>query len=316
MKRHAFPLVITATLASLVLGGCGDDEPDKADDPAPTPASETSDPAEPTTPASEEPTADDVTTTAAPPATTEVPLFFVADTPQGPRLFAEQREVEADNPVAESLALLLGGDVADDDYHTVVPAGSLETEAGFDGIGDDGFYSLTLTGEQWTTRPDGMTKADVDLALQQIVYTLLSQAGEGEEEGMNGGVDFYLDGDKSSFLGVSGTVEAAPELDVRGFVNVLSPQEGATVSGSFTAKGEASSFEATVPWQVLDDTGAMVLEGFATAEGWIDGLYPWETDVDVSSLAPGEYTFVAMTDDPSGGEGGGPTEDTKTIIVE
>ena len=36
----------------------------------------------------------------------------------------------------------------------------------------------------------------------------------------------------------------------------------------------------------------------------------------MSSLAPGTYTFVAMTDDPSGGEGGGPTEDTKTIIVQ
>ena len=47
----------------------------------------------------------------------------------------------------------------------------------------------------------------------------------------------------------------------------------------------------------------------------MDKLYPWETEVDVSDLAPGTYTFVAMTDDPSGGEGGGPTEDTKTIIV-
>ena len=61
----------------------------------------------------------------------------------------------------------------------------------------------------------------------------------------------------------------------------------------------------------------MVKEGFATAEGWMDKLYPWETEVDVSDLEPGEYTFVAMTDDPSGGtEGGGPTEDSKTIIVE
>ena len=47
----------------------------------------------------------------------------------------------------------------------------------------------------------------------------------------------------------------------------------------------------------------------------MDKLYPWETEVDVSGLAPGTYTFVAMTDDPSGGEGGGPTEDSKTIIV-
>ena len=48
----------------------------------------------------------------------------------------------------------------------------------------------------------------------------------------------------------------------------------------------------------------------------MDKLYPWETEVDVSDLEPGTYTFVALTDDPSGGaEGGGPTEDSKTIVV-
>jgi hypothetical protein len=36
----------------------------------------------------------------------------------------------------------------------------------------------------------------------------------------------------------------------------------------------------------------------------------------VSDLEPGDYTFVALTDDPSGGEGGGPTIDTKSITVQ
>ncbi len=58
-----------------------------------------------------------------------------------------------------------------------------------------------------------------------------------------------------------------------------------------------------------------MLDGFSTAEGWMDKLYPWQTEVDVSSLEPGEYTFVASTDDPSDGEGAGPTEDSKTIVV-
>ena len=54
----------------------------------------------------------------------------------------------------------------------------------------------------------------------------------------------------------------------------------------------------------------------ATAEGWMDKLYPWKADIDVSRLPAGDYTFVAMTDDPSGGEGLGPFTDTRTIIVE
>jgi len=33
------------------------------------------------------------------------------------------------------------------------------------------------------------------------------------------------------------------------------------------------------------------------------------------NLAPGDYTFVVMTSDPSDGEGGGPTVDTRTVII-
>ena len=43
----------------------------------------------------------------------------------------------------------------------------------------------------------------------------------------------------------------------------------------------------------------------------MDKLYPWQTSVDVSGLAPGDYTFVAMTDDPSGGEGAARPVDTR-----
>jgi len=318
MKRHAFPLALTGALAALVLSGCGDDDPNQADDPASTPASETSDAGTPTdtttVTTSEEPGASDTTDATA--ETRSVPVFFVGDTPQGPRLFAEQREIEVDNPVAESLALLEAGDAADPDYRTLVPADSLEGDAGFDGIGDDGYYALNLTDAQWIERPAGMSSAQAELAVQQLVYTLLAQAGDGEVEGATGGVDFYLDGEHVTYLGVVGTVNPAPSIDVRALVNVTSPAEGATVSGSFSATGLANSFEATVPWEVRDASGEVVLNGFSTAEGAYDKLYPWEATVDVSDLDPGTYTFAALTDDPSGGEGPGPTEDTKTIVVE
>jgi hypothetical protein len=94
------------------------------------------------------------------------------------------------------------------------------------------------------------------------------------------------------------------------------PAEGAEVSGSFTASGKANSPEANVPWEIRDDSGTVVLDGFSTATGWMDKLYPWTTDVDVSSLDPGTYTFVAMTDDPSGGEGKPAQEVGATIVVE
>jgi hypothetical protein len=82
----------------------------------------------------------------------------------------------------------------------------------------------------------------------------------------------------------------------------------------FIARGRASSFEATVPWEIRDgDT--VVTEGFATALGTGDRLFAWEAEVDLTGIAPGEYTFVAMTDDPSNGEGAEPFVDTRTIVV-
>jgi len=304
MKRHAFPLAVTAVVTSLILSGCGDDDPtDNADDPASTPASETSDasPTE-TTSASEEPTESETTGGTA--ETVSVPVYFVADTPRGPRLFAEQREVEADNPLEEAAALMVAGDAMDPDYGTLFPDGG-----GFESIEYDGEkFVVTLSDDGWNTPAPGMTKSEAKLAVQQLVYTL--QGVEGVEAPIIVLPSGMLFGDAP-------VVGAADELSTRALVNVLSPAEGATVSGTFTASGEASSFEATVPWEVRDEAGEAVLTGFATAEGWLDGLYPWQSEVDVSELAPGTYTFVAMTDDPSGGaEGAGPTEDTKTIVVE
>ena len=305
MKRHAFPLAVTATITALVLSGCGDDEPtgnNNADDPASTPASDTSEPTtDATTAPTDEPTETETTTATA--ATVSVPIFFVADTPHGPALFAELREVEEDNPLEEAAALMTSGDAADPDYRTLYPAGTFES------IEYDGEkFVVTVADDGWNARAPGMSQLDAKLAVQQLVYTL--QGVEGAEVPVvvvPSGILFGVD---------AAAIGAADELDVRGFANVLAPAEGATVSGTFLASGEASSFEATVPWQIRDEAGGAVLDGFATAEGWTDGLYPWETEVDVSSLAPGTYTFVAMTDDPSSGEGPGPTEDTKTIVVE
>jgi Immunoglobulin-like domain of bacterial spore germination/Sporulation and spore germination len=200
---------------------------------------------------------------------------------------------------------MTAGDTLDPDYRTLYPGG---TFAGVE-IGSD-VIEVSVPDESWTTMPDGMSENDARLAAQQLVYTVQGIAQSRLP------VEIVLDGEPADLFGLGGQLGNEPELDVRAMVNVTSPEEGATVADTFTASGVASSFEATVPWQVRQgDT--VVKDGFATAEGWMDKLYPWETQVDVSDLDPGTYTFVALTDDPSGGaEGGGPTEDSKTIIVE
>jgi hypothetical protein len=289
-------LASLSALALAGLSGCGSEGQDPASgDTTPTQAADPSDDTgEPSEPASGDA------------ETTTVPVYFVGDTPQGQRLFREFRKVEADNPAAEALALVTAGDTLDPDYDTLFPGG---TFASVD-IADD-MITVGLPDESWTTAPDGMSDDQARLAAQQLVYTVQGIAQKRIP------VSITLDGAPADLFGLAGQVSNDPELDVRALVNVTTPEEGAAVSGTFTASGASSSFEATTPWEIRKGgaDGEVVLDGFATAEGWMDKLYPWETEVDVSDLPAGDYTFVAMTDDPSDGEGGGPTVDTKSITI-
>jgi hypothetical protein len=286
-------IAVLLTASAVLLAGCGDD-PTAAD---PTPASGSTKHRGDDRTGSVEPSG-----TASPSAeSVTVPVYFVGDTPRGSKLYREFHRVGSDNPEMEALALMTAGDALDPDYDTVYPGGSFAgVEVGPDSI------KVALPDESWTS--PSMSESDARLAAQQLVYTLQGIAQSRLP------VEIELDGAPADLFGLGGELGNEPEIDVRALVNVTTPEEGATVTGSFTASGAASSFEATVPWEIRQGD-AVVKEGFSTAEGWMDKLYPWETEVDVSGLEPGDYAFVAMTDDPSSGEGGGPTEDSKTITV-
>jgi hypothetical protein len=297
-RLAALLALLPVSLVALV--GCGDDDEPQANDP--------NQPAPSTQSASQEP---DPSVSSDPAATSDpekvtLPVYFVGATPQGPRLFREFRGLEADNPTDEALALLTAGDALDPDYSTLLPDGSLR----LDTSGPEKIV-ISLPDAAWAERPDSMSTKEAKLAVQQIVYTVQGIVQDRLP------VHFVLDGDTSPILGLDATsgFKAAPQNNVLALVNVTQPEQNSQPGSKFVASGVANSFEATVPWEIRDESGAKVLEGFATAEGWGDHLYPWESEVDASGLAPGTYTFVAMTDDPSGGEGGGPTEDTKTFTV-
>jgi hypothetical protein len=302
-RSRSLVLTVAATAATVVLAGCGSDDPkDTASDPA---ASDTSSP-EPTDGTSEP--SSPATSDGGEPGTVAVPIYFVGDGPRGPVLFREFRSVEEDNPLVEAAALLTAGDTLDRDYRTLFPGGAF-TDITYDEALN--LITAVVPDDGWAA-PGDLTKAEAKLAVQSLVYTLQGVVGQ------RAPVTVTLGGASTSLFGIdtAGGVKDAPQLEVLNLVSVTTPEEGATVSGTFTATGVASSFEATVPWEIRQGD-EVVKTGFSTAEGWMEKLYPWTTEVDVSDLAPGDYTFVALTDDPSGGaEGHGPSEDTKSITVE
>lgn len=294
------PLAALATAALLTLSACGDG--DTVTDPvadevstSPTTSAEPSPVVESSAPAEEEPA-----------AAGAVPVYYVGDSGSGPRLFREFRKVSGD-PALGAAEMAASGSPADPDYRSAFPSGG-----GFSSVGHEGStIEVALSDEAWVDRPSGLSADDAELAVQSLVYTVQGALQSRDP------VVVTSPGGATTLLGVETAdgVANADQLEVLSLVNVTSPEQGAEVSGTFTASGVASSFEANVPWEVRDSSDAVVVRGFATAEGWMDALYPWETEVDLSGLAPGDYTFIAMTDDPSGGEGNPPQYDTKSITV-
>jgi hypothetical protein len=239
--------------------------------------------------------------------TTTVPVYFVGDTPQGPRLYREFRKVSADDALDAALTLAASGDALDPDYRTLLPAGT------FSGSTYDEGASVHLPDDSWTRLPSGLSETEALLAVQQLVYTAQGVLQQRMP------ISFTdSSGASTQIFGIASedAFSAADPIRTLALMSVTSPESGQTVSGgTLDASGVGSSFEATVPWEIQDAGGDTVLHGSTTADGWMDKLYPWSAHIDISGLDAGSYTFVASTDDPSGGEGGGPTVDTKEFTV-
>ena len=243
------------------------------------------------------------------PSSAALPVYWVGDTPQGPRLFREFQQGEAAGPVLGAVSLALGT-ALDPDYRTGWPSGaevtSVEAKADLITIG--------LAGDVHD-RPAGMTRADASLALNQLIYTAQAAYQHGRVP-----VQFLLDGSHTDQILGEPASEPLAEgtwYETLALVNLTDPSEGMHVSGTLHVTGLASSFEATVPWQLLQGTKVVDQNSFMAEQGGdLVKLYPFAGGIDLSGLAPGSYTLRVQTDDPSAGEGPGPMSDTRTIVIE
>jgi hypothetical protein len=124
-------------------------------------------------------------------------------------------------------------------------------------------------------------------------------------------IDGAVAGELWGVLDWNGPIGREAAEDVRTFVQIDSPREGAEVRSPVTVTGDAAAFEANVPWRVLNAAGAEVTSGFTTAaEGMRHAPFSFQVN-----LAPGSYTVEISEDDPSDGAAGTPGTDTRSITV-
>jgi len=229
---------------------------------------------------------------------TPVPVYFVGDTPMGPRLYREfQPKRESGVEVA---AQAMTRSPYDPDYRTFWPEDAFASVEVRNDVID-----VTLAYSWLHDRPNGMTEEQAELAVQQLVYTVQGAQGARLPVQLRFG-----DNPIDTVYGVptSEPITNAPQLDVLSLVSISDPVEGLQVRDSFIAHGAASSFEGNVPWELRAGDGTVVRSGQTTA-GMDTHLIAWETEpIDVSDLDPGRYTFVATTDD-------GKFTDTRTVVV-
>ncbi len=267
---------------------------------------------DPAGPGSPTATASDPSSTAPEVQTTTVAVYYVGDTPDGPRLYREFRRVSEPNPFEEAIA---GLDLPpeDPDYRNLWPAGSLE-DVSFDGIGSDGLIGVTVDPDV-RERPASMTSEEATMAVEQVIRTLQAAVKA------KAPVQFYANGNPiDQVLGVptSEPLATGSDLAVLAHVSLTEPSEGELVDNDepFTVTGRANSFEGNVVTRIQRWEGTYVVDQLPAIAGtYEDRLFPFEVTFDLTDVAPGDYVVISQTDDPSG-EGRFHTDSRRITIVD
>jgi hypothetical protein len=292
MSNTRMAVHCVATMIVVLLAGCsGRSEPGDATGPT-VPLSSTSD------------TITGSTGAASPPVTSRVlPIYYIADTAAGMRLYREFHAVATPDPASGAVREMLAAPTGfDPDYLSHWPAGTRLRSAVRHA---DGVITVDLSGE---ARSASVGSEVAERTIQQLVYTVQGALQSTDP------VQILVEGATVPELwGHVATARPIPQADqyqVRSLVQIDNPAHGAQVGRTFTVSGEAAAFEANVPWEVLRD-GVVVGSGAATAaEG--QRFSPFSFSL---ALDPGEYIIRVTEDDASGGAGRPPLQDTKLIRV-
>ncbi len=311
--RRRSGAAVVALLTALALAACssGSDDREPAAGQPTTRATTDSSPSEEPT---DEPTEEPLEQTPNGKRGSAVPIYFVGDTSsRSPRLFREFHRVAGD-PLTEAARMVAGGgDPLDPDYRTLWPQVDITSVDATDGV-----LLVRIPSDGFTERPDGMSRREARLALQQMVRTL-----QGVQQDRVP-VQILREGGPARLFGLRTTApfREASALKTLNHVNITSPAEGDTVSRNalpgkeLTVTGVANSFEASGPCRLIVGGKEMAVAPYQS-DGWMgDRLFAFEVKLPLTDIGPSRFVVQCETDDPSGGaEGNGPDIDTKSITV-
>ncbi len=231
-----------------------------------------------------------------------MPAYYLIDTRTGFRLAREIRTVRTSDAVRSAVEAMIAGPTDPDYASTWNPSTTV-----LDVHQSSGTIVIDLSAD---ARTANVGTAGAALMVQQLVYTVTDAAGQPAAPVM-----LTIAGSPAGELW-GAVVWDAPvtrddPVDVRLLVQIDRPAEGAVSATPVIVSGDAAVFEATLTWAVLDAGGATVRSGFTmTSEGQTFAPYSFTVPI-----GPGSYTVVVSEEDLSGGEGGTPMSDSRTITV-
>lgn len=245
----------------------------------------------------EESTATSTPTEPNPATSRAVPVYFVGDTPSGPRLYREfQRGTGPMSAETFALDAALSGTSQDPDYRSLWPADAVSGAYEM----HEELITVTLEGDLHD-RPPGMSEAEAGLAIEQVVRTAQGVFGQGRIP-----VQLLLnDARTDQVLGVptSEPLAAGSDLEVLAHVSLSEPSEGRTirVGKALTIAGVGLSEDDRISVRVKLREGTPVLRDVKFDLDPADStLSPFNVDLYLGAIQPGVYDVVVSVTNPDG----------------
>lgn len=208
-------------------------------------------------------------------------VYFLRDSGRGPRLHREFHRVSVtDGPVHDAVMAMLTRGPVDADYTSLWPAGTVVL-----GTRTEGTTAYVDLSDRALTGAAGA--AAESATLQQLVHTVTAA-----DNGV-AGVQLLVEGKQVPTLwghvDTTKPIRRGPAAEVLAPVWITTPDSGTLARGG-TFGGQATVFEATVSWELLQG-GKVVERGFSTATTGAPGRGDWTAKADVP---PGDYVLRAF----------------------